>query len=555
MLGHRSIHATTILGTLLTLLLAACTNRTAMEQLSYAESIVVDSPAEALATMEHIERNDFRGERDNARYTLVLSEVLYHNYIDTLSSATTLPMMEYYLDSESHSERARALYQHALVMLAEGDLAEAMVSLIEAERSLAKVDNLRLKGLILRAKGDIYDEGCLFANALESYQQARDCFDALGLGYHSASITYDMGGTLIQLRNFEAAEEELHRALSYGIEEDDKRFTCAVLHELLDLAVYQNDYTKCRNYIDAFATYDCLLYGQSHHHAAKAMVESRYGDMSKALAMLDEAATMEDSEWADLEYARYIIYRNGGDTKLALYWNEQSKHAQDSLMLEVLEQPVLNIQVEMLRQNLDAERREKELTRERNTIIFALIALAVAGIIIYTRHRLRRKEQELAQYIESVSELQSALNSIPKDMASSVSNLYRDRFSELNELCDIYYDHSSSSRNKSLIFNKLTETIEAIKSDRQRIKELEDTVNSCRNGIMQSLREGLPKLSERDMRVALYVFAGFSNRAIAIFIDSDPVSVSKMRYNIKQKIRNANLANSEQIIAALSDKN
>ena len=72
---------------------------------------------------------------------------------------------------------------------------------------------------------------------------------------------------------------------------------------------------------------------------------------------------------------------------------------------------------------------------------------------------------------------------------------------------------------------------------------------------MQSLREGLPKLSERDMRVALYVFAGFSNRAISIFIDSDPVSVSKMRYNIKQKIRNANLANGEQIIAALSDKN
>ena len=540
MLGHRSTYTTAILGTLLALLLAACTSRTAMEQLSYAESIVEDSPAEALATMEHIERNDFRGECDNAHYTLVLSEVLYHNYIDTLSSSTTLPMMEYYLDSQIHSERARALYQHALVVLAEGDLAEAMVSLIEAEHSLAKVDNLRLKGLVLRAKGDIYDEGCLFANALESYQQARDCFDALGLGYHSASITYDMGGTLIQLRNFEAAEEELHRALSYGIEEDDKRFTCAVLHELLDLAVYQNDYTKCRNFIDAFATYDCLLYGQSHHHAAKAMVESRYGDMNKALTMLDEAATMEDSEWADLEYARYIIYRNGGDTKQALYWNEQSKHAQDS---------------EMLRQNLDAERREKELTRERNTIIFALIALAVAGIIIYARHRLRRKEQELAQYIESVSELQSALNSIPKDMASSVSNLYRDRFSELNELCDIYYDHSSSSRNKSLIFNKLTETIEAIKSDHQRIKELENTVNSCRNGIMQSLREGLPKLSERDMRVALYVFAGFSNRAIAIFIDSDPVSVSKMRYNIKQKIRNANIANSEQIIAALSDKN
>mgnify|MGYP003553150731 FL=1 len=71
---------------------------------------------------------------------------------------------------------------------------------------------------------------------------------------------------------------------------------------------------------------------------------------------------------------------------------------------------------------------------------------------------------------------------------------------------------------------------------------------------MQSLREQMPKLSERDMRVALYVFAGFSSRAIAIFIDSDPVSVSKIRYNIKQKIRTANIADGERLMAALTDK-
>ena len=56
------------------------------------------------------------------------------------------------------------------------------------------------------------------------------------------------------------------------------------------------------------------------------------------------------------------------------------------------------------------------------------------------------------------------------------------------------------------------------------------------------------------MRVALYVFAGFSNRAIAIFIDSDPVAVSKIRYNIKQKIKNSEVADGEMLIAALTDK-
>ena len=548
------LSAISILTAVAALCFTGCSSRTAMQQVAQAEAIVESNPQEALAIVEHIDRNDICGRHNRARYTLLLSETLYLNYIDTLSDATTRPMMEYYLDSDIHDERARALYQHAVVMHQQGELAEAMVMLLEAETSLQQIDNTKLKGLVHRSKGDIYNEGCLFANALESYRYARECFDALGLEYHSASLTYDMGGTLIQLRNFESAEEALLEALNYGIREDNKPFICAVLHELLDLSIYEDDYEACRRHLEAFDTYDCLLYGQSHYHAMYAINHSHSGDTERALSMLDQAESMEDSEWADLEYARYIIYRNGGNTAEALYWNEVSKHSQDGLMLEVLEQPVLNLQVDMLRQSLDSARREKELTKERNTVIFIVIALAIATIIIYAVRRLRRKESELAEYIETVRELRDTLDSIPKDMASSVGELYRDRFSELNELCDIYYDHEGTARTKSLIFNKLTETIEAIKSDKHRLSELEATVNNYRGGIMQSLREQMPKLSERDMRVALYVFAGFSSRAIAIFIDSDPVSVSKIRYNIKQKIRTANIADGERLMAALTDK-
>ena len=68
---------------------------------------------------------------------------------------------------------------------------------------------------------------------------------------------------------------------------------------------------------------------------------------------------------------------------------------------------------------------------------------------------------------------------------------------------------------------------------------------------MVKLREQMPRLSERDTRVALYVFAGFSNRAIAIFIDSDPVSVSKMKYNIRRKIQTANIPAGEELAEAL----
>ena len=534
--------------------IVGCTRGDLLERIDYAERIAVDNPAEALDVMRSIPRDEIRGSRNRVRYALVYSEAMYHNYIDSDSDTLTRVMAEYYLESDDHAERARALYQHALVKRMQGELAEAMLMLEEAEVSLAECENGKLLALVHRTKGDIYNDGCLFANALSSYAEARYYFEVQNLEYHYYSLLYDMGATEIQMRDFESARGYLSEALEYGIASDRKDFVCAVLHEMLELSIYMDDYEACGALLEMFDTHDALLYGQSHYYAVKAMYLSHRGAMDEALRMLDEAEEMEDVEWADIEYARYIVYRNGGDAKNALVWQERSKNSQDALMLEVLEQPVLNVQLDALRESLSSERRERKLVAQRNALIFIAVAIVIALFVLFVVRRLKRKNEELEHYIAAVGELQDTLKMLPQEMSASVGALYRDRFNELNELCDIYYDHEGTSRSKSVIYNKFIETIEAIKGDEERIQELEATVNKYRDGAMEKLRREMPRLSERDRRVTLYLLAGFSNRAIAIFMDSDPVSVSKMRYNIKQKIKSANIADSELIIAALSEK-
>lgn len=534
--------------------MVGCTRGEILDNIARAESIVVEESEEALRLMQSIPEGAVRGEHHRARYALVYSEALYHNYIDVESDTLTRPMAEYYLESDMHAERARALYQHALVKRQQGELPEAMLMLEEAEVSLGRVQNLKLLALVHRTKGDIYNDGCLFVNALHAYEEALALFDTLGLDYHYHSLLYDMGATEIQIRNFADARSLLLTALEYGVASEHKDFVCAVLHEMLDLSIYMDDYVACGELLAMFDTYDALLYGEAHYNAVKAMYLSHEGDVDGALALLRSAEEMEDSEWADVTYARYIVYRNGGDTRNALKWQEHSKHSQDALMLEVLEQPVLNVQLEALRESLKSERRERALVAQRNTFICIAVVIVIAAVAMFVVRRLRRKNEELERYIAAVDELQDALKMLPQEMAQSVGALYRDRFSDLNELCEIYYDHEGTTRSKTVIYNKFMETIESIKGDKQRIDELEATVNKYRDGVMERLRRDLPRLSERDMRVALYVFAGFSNRAIAIFIDSDPVSVSKMRYNIKQKIKSANVEDGEMLIAALSEK-
>lgn len=540
-------------------LMAACSSRDALKSIERAEQIMAENPEEALRIIGSVDSEALRTEEDRARYGLVYSEAYYYNYVDVDADTLTQKMMRYYLESDNHAERARAMFQHALVEYNGGELAEAMVALVEAERSLAKSANRKLEGSVQRLKGNIYSEGCLYANALEAYAVARDIFSELGLEEHAQFLDYDMGGTLIQLRRFEEAKVALEGALEYAQAAENDRFVCAVAHELLDLAIYLEDYDMCRKYVELFESEGVLLYGEPHFMCAKAMLMAHDGSLEEALALVAEAEGMEDDlEWADVEYARYIIHRNVGDAVGALYWQEMSENAQDQLLINVLEQPVLNVQVEKLLADLNAELRERELMRQRNMTIYVavgvLVVLVVLALSLYARYRIRRKDSEIANYVETIESLRMDIERIPRDMASSITTLYRDRFSELNELCDIYYDHSGSSRHKNLVFNKVLETIEAIKGDSSRIDELGAMVDNYRENALQRLKSALPRLSERDYRVALYSFAGFSNRAIALFIDSDPVAVSKIKYSIKYKLKGVESIDCEQLISLLSDK-
>lgn len=540
-------------------LMVACSSREALRSMERAEQLLEEAPEEALRVMEGVDGEALRTEEDRARYALVYSEACYYSYIDVDVDTLTQPMMRYYLESDNHAERARAMFQHAVVAYNGGELAEAIVALTEAEESLAKRANRKLEGAVQRLKGNIYSEGCLYLNAYDAYVAAREIYAELGLEEHVQFLDYDIGGTLIQLRRMEEAKVTLERVLEYAIGVEDANLVCAVAHELLDLSIYLDDYDMCREYVELFEREGVLLYGEPHFVCAKAMLVAHDGGLEEALALVDEAEAMEDDlEWADVEYARYIIHRNVGDGEGALYWQEQSVNAQDEMLLQVIEQPVLNVEVEKLRSDLDAELRERELVRERNAMIYVVVAVVVVAVVValslYARYRIRRKDSEIASYIETIESLRTDIERIPRDMASSITALYRDRFSELNELCDIYYDHSGSSRHKSLVFNKVLETIETIKGDSSRIDELGAMVDNYRDNALQRLRSVLPRISERDYRVALYAFAGFSNRAIALFIDSDPVAVSKIKYNIKSKLKGVEAADCEQLIALLSDK-
>ena len=124
-------------------IIVGCTTTT-LRLIEQSESIAVEQPDSALMLINSVDRASIRGKHDMARYRLVMSEVAYYNRIASDCDSLTRPLFDYYYNSTNHAERARAMYQHGIVMYNGGHNPEAMYALLESEKSLQFYNNPRL---------------------------------------------------------------------------------------------------------------------------------------------------------------------------------------------------------------------------------------------------------------------------------------------------------------------------------------------------------------------------------------------------------------------------
>lgn len=547
------------------------TSQDIIDQIDSADTLSVNNPSRALEILNSIDRTQIIDDRSRAYYNMVYSEASYFSGIVSDNDSLTLFAKEYYHTSDEHSRRARAYFQHGLVEHAASQHPEAMLAYMEAEASLAIAPNPMLEGLVHQAKGDIYSTGCLYQNAYDSFEVSMGCFERAERKDLVAYAHFDLGCLALAKREYDIAHEWLIKARDYAIESGDREFLSVILHSLSELYLQRGDIEECVETIGMYDRYDCSIIDESHNLAIRAVVTAELGDVREAYSLLRRAEEHEVPNKTLVDYAKYYIHRHEGNDKEALRWLERSTQRQDSTILFVLNNPVLNYQIGKLQSRLEAERTEHELLernhkqeiryaeevrkhqRTVNISIITIIAIFLVALIIFVRHRWNKMNRDMASYMATINELRLTNNRESKPLSEAVDRLYNDRLETLNNLCETYYEHSDTSRQANKVFECVRETIESIKCDEQRLAELENLVNSCRDDLMSKLREQCPKLNDRELRVALYSYAGFSSRAICIFVESNPVALSKMKYRIKSKIKDSDAPDAEMLISGIID--
>jgi hypothetical protein len=545
-----------IIAMLLVLVAASCsTDQHTLDLINHAEQIVKEYPDSAYNILSAIDPDRLRTTHDRMHHSLVQCESIYYDNVDIQSDSLTRQLFDYYLDSDLHSERARAMYQHAMVKYCENNNAEAVYAFTEAEKSLNIEDNRHLRGTVNLYMGSAFHHEYCLQNALTYFDKAKEIFDSNNLEYHSIYTLYKKGCTLNALREYDKALECLNIAKDYAISNNLNQFLGEVLSVICMIYRDQSYISECNDILELFEEYNCIEHNEGIYYSFKAITSAynHHFDDAERYIELAEQLCNGWTQYPLLAKMDYYIYQN--NYKDAFFTYRKLVSMQDSQMYEALEQPVLNLQLNILHKDFDLINEQNRHLRSQYIYTSVIVFLIIVFIAIYIRYRYVSYKQEISSYIHTIEDLELINKNIDHSeiMSSTIDRLYHQSLDDISKMCEIYYEHSDSTRITKKIFEHVSGNIELLKNDKCKLTELEEAVNISHNGLMTRLREVIT-LSEREWRIVLYSCAGFSNRAICLLVDCKAETLPKIKYNIRNSIKETKSPDIELALSLLSSK-
>lgn len=558
-----------ILSLLLILLCVGCsTPQHTLELINRSESVAEEYPDSALLLIQQVDSRRVRGKQDKARYRLIYSEALYHNQIDSDCDSLTRPLFDYYYYSDCHEERARAMYQHGLVMRNSNNLSEAIFCLSKANESLQEYSNPRLQGLVYRVMGDIYSSECLFNDALAQYLKSKEFFDIASLPSHKAYVQLLIAQMYSKMRLFSDAIDNILIAEKLAIELGDEELLNMALTELALVYVQIDNFENCQKVFERIDLENSHVCSICYYHCINAIICAYNGDYKSAKDAICLAEQDSVVDQMFVYYAQYKVAKFRHDYKEQLMWYTLMIDMQDTNVYNMISDSVLRYEVELYKNNM---LHNEELYRKSQTInrlSIALMIILISGISYYIYSVKKREQQTIATLKEQVDSVKDELREKNKKiMRLSVDaeekrcailkmqyqindNICRN-LHQIDELLEAYYSDSTKSHKHNELISAIDNYVATFAEADNGYSAVEKYVNQSRSSIMSLLRAELPFMKETEYRLVCLYYADFSTNAICMFLGYDKNKLYKQKSKIKSIIGNSTCTNRELFLKYL----
>lgn len=137
------------------------------------------------------------------------------------------------------------------------------------------------------------------------------------------------------------------------------------------------------------------------------------------------------------------------------------------------------------------------------------------------------------------SDIQDVLQSKNTEMSHLVTQLFHEKFELIDSLGCTYYERRDTPNEQIAIYNEVKRAIQNLGTDKQTKSELERIVNLCNEDILKKIRAQIPEIKMADYDLFCYLCAGFSYRAISIFMQTKIDNIYNRKSRLKMLIGNS----------------
>lgn len=195
--------------------------------------------------------------------------------------------------------------------------------------------------------------------------------------------------------------------------------------------------------------------------------------------------------------------------------------------------------------NEELSERQSDLNKSKQIIaIIVVIGLILCAIgFIYYRKKQSIKSEQINRLFMLISE--NEMNN--RCLKAKLSDLMRNRFSTINQLCYEYFEKADTNFLKKSIYAKVEQEIDRLKSQEQ-LSKFEQVLNEYCDGIMLRINAQIPQLSDAERTLLIYLYSGLSARTVCVLMDIQLKTFYMRRLRLKNKIETSDAPDKEWFV-------
>lgn len=531
-------------------LFSSCANHQTAATLNDIETYIKERPDSALATIRAIDTTSLKTPRLRAHYSLLHAMALDKNWIDTTDVNVVMPAVEYYDRHPSGIHRAKAWYYLGRIQENGGDIPEASISFLKADRYSENCDDIAFKALVYQSISNMYNKTYLDDDALHytglSYELLVREGDTLGV---NASL-YRMAQDYNNVGRY-AESDSLYRLLIEDNRIHPNLRASAISNYALGLITRSVQYEQAASLLDTVInTYGSLnrenYWGAYAYALVRTGKEKRADHIFKQLEKLPgSSSAYVYSSWKSMADA------SQGNYKAAYLSQKKAADLQTENVQKILQQSAIKAQKDYLEEaNMEAERKVKrQQLLARGEVALFLIFIFLLVLLFKRRSKIAAQKHELLY--EAYKELTSRTEEEKAKVRNQYIQMCQSHFSHIgriNEMLNVYARESNNN-----LYRELKRSIQRVGLDEQSQQRFEKMLDDSFDGVMTHFRDSFPGKKQRFYQLVSYLFAGFGTTTICTIIPGyNKHNIHVEKWRLKQLIQGSESSYKEQFLEILS---